>query len=165
MRTVEVLVAARALITKESKYDMNGDLRTPGRVIGTVYKTAKGKDTLKLSEASCFCSLGAVNAAVGADAESHTCGLFRLEEDDSFYRHAGITKPTEAQRKAYKNATKYLRQAFRIITGNADIAGVNDDTHLDNHKRVLQCFDLAIKNAKRRHINGKRYASQASVIF
>ncbi len=157
MKTVDVLIKARKLITNESNYDWEKETWSLGRITGSIYKNAAREDVLKLSDAVCFCSLGALNAAVGADAESYSCGLYPNDDHgDEFYRHFGTTAPTNSQRRAYWSAVKYLTEAFKVVTGNSDIVAVNDS---HNHQRVLECFDLAIKNAKRRHLNGKRYSN------
>ncbi len=168
MRTVDVLIAARGLITNESSYNKSTNTYSRGRTGGSVYKDQYGCETLRLYEAHCYCAIGAINAAVGSDAESTMCGISSrrggLGDDyyglsDEFYKLRGITKPTPAQRKAFSNARKYLKEAFRIITGNDDIIKVND-AHTTSHSVILECFDLAIKNAKRRHLNGKKYSSR-----
>lgn len=158
MKTVDVLIAAKALITNESTY-RKGSF-TPGRTVGGVYKTASGEDTLKLKEATCFCSLGAINAAVGADAESGAYGLID-QLDTDYHASAGITPPTKAQREAFNKAKSYLQGALEATNGSRSIIGMNDGSPsfgepvgLTRHQFVLQVFDLAIKNAKRRHIRG-----------
>ncbi len=161
MKAVEVLTNARALIANESSYVVRGrDERTPGRIRGSVYRDRRGNDILQLKNATCFCSLGAINAAVGADAESYTCGLYKtpFDDGDAAYRELHTTAPTKSQRNAYWAAMKYLREAVGVIAGYKDVVKLNDSDGSGTHARVLAAFDLAIKNAKRRHINGKRYA-------
>lgn len=162
MKAVEVLIAAKALILTESTYTSplkDGiAYRTPGRIRGTIYEDARGRDTLLLSKAVCFCSLGAINAAVGADAESDTSGLSKENRGEVFYKTHGTKAPTKEQRAAYWKAVRYLQAAIRE-RNQTDVVGLNDKQH--SHDEVLTCFDLAIRNAKRRHINGQRYAKTA----
>ncbi len=165
MKTVDVLIAAKKLIATEAKYDDNYyQFARGGRIIGSIYKNKRGNDILKLSDAVCFCSLGAINAAVGADAESTTCGLFTESPTDSawveFAKRQGVKSPTDEQRKAFWKARRYLEGAIYQLYGSQDIAGLNDGP--GNRGRVMAAFDLAIKNAKRRHINGARYAELVS---
>ena len=57
-------------------------------------------------------------------------------------------------------ALKYLQAAARIVGHTGGVVGLNDGGRTDsNHRRVLAMFSVAIKNAKRRHRNGTRYAS------
>jgi hypothetical protein len=163
MKTVDVLIKARELITKESTYH-NG-VQTPGRTRWFIYRKSNGDPTMKLSEATCFCSLGAINAAVGADAENNGLGLYSEEAliTWGFYGRTGTKPPTKTQRAAFSNASRYLLAAIKrlgYVNNVGEISFFNDSMRGQaGHLMVLKAFDLAIKNAKRRHINGGRLAA------
>jgi hypothetical protein len=162
MKTVEVLIAARALITNEAAYDMgrNTNRNLPdgvtlsGRTAGSIFRKGDGEDTYKLAEAKCFCSAGAITAAVGADCESNTTGLQRERFVASFYEGLGTTPPSNEQRRAHERAMNYLRAAIVSVAGREMEVYQFNDSYQFKHEDVLAAFDLAIKNAKRRHING-----------
>lgn len=59
-------------------------------------------------------------------------------------------------------ALTYLQAAARQV-GNADVVSINDSSKSNNNfERVITMFNVAIKNAKRRHVNGQRYAKAVS---
>jgi hypothetical protein len=169
MKTLDVLINARALINEEAAYKAGQDefglrramAKIHGRTVGACYRKPDGSVTFKLTEASCFCSAGAITAAVGADVESNITGLHtEREETPNFYKVAGTTKPTKSQRLAVASASRYLTKAIAIVSGRErSIFSFNDTSR---HEWVLKAFDLAIKNAKRRHPNGGSYRNGTS---
>ncbi len=169
MKTMEVLTAAKALIATEATYD--GHYKTFGRIIGSIYQDRFGSDTLLRSEATCFCSLGAINAAVGSDAESVTCGIYRDNDTaasavwtgkgEPWAARVGAKPATDAQRAAFWRARLYLESAIKQLYGFTCVVSLNDQK--GNHEKVMLAFDLAIKNAKRRHINGDRQKASRAV--
>lgn len=62
-------------------------------------------------------------------------------------------------------ALSYLQGAAKAIGGEGScIVGINDGTPDCSNfgfNRVIAMFNLAIKNARRRHVNGQRYAKAA----
>jgi len=161
MKTVDVLISAKKLIEADDNMitrDNNGGFHS-GRTRGTVFRDKYGNRTLLLAEATCFCSIGAVVAAVGADAEGSSSGIFKIPptpraDTDELGRRA--VRP--AQRKAYLNAVMYLDAAADKLERFYGATSIND--YLD-HKTVMSMFDAAIRNAKRRHITGDRKKTQA----
>lgn len=156
MKTVDVLIAAKALISDpKAFYRTRLDRKDRrGWITGSIFRDANGKICLKNSEATCFCSLGAVNKVVGADAESTGSGIVPTDEyPDDFYLERETARPTQAQRKAFTTAKKYLDAASQMIgqSKTRDVISLNDSGF---HEAVMSMFDLAIKNAKRRHVNG-----------
>ncbi len=154
MKTVDVLVAAKALIATEALY--NNGYKTVGRIIGSIYQDRFGFDTLLRSQAACFCSLGAINAAVGSDAESITCGIYRdgPPSTNEWANRCGAQPATASQRASFWKARLYLESAIHKLYGHACVVSLNDNK--GSHDKVMAAFDLAIKNAKRRHVNGDR---------
>lgn len=160
MKTVDVLISAKKLIEADDNMitrDNNGGFHS-GRTRGTVFRDKYGNRTLLLAEATCFCSIGAVVAAVGADAEGSSSGIFKIPPTDGRNRGGGRRAVRPAQRKAYLNAVMYLDAAADKLERFYGATSIND---YRDHKTVMSMFDDAIRNAKRRHITGDRKKTQA----
>lgn len=136
MKTETILRNARERIAKEENWNK-----------GKYYSASKEADFnpgLTLSEARCFCSLGAVAAAVGVPkANIQTSVSGHILED--WVR--------EAVGKDMAKAVKYLRCALKSM-GRGEKVWLFNDSLSTSHADVLAMFDLAIKRARRRHPNG-----------
>ena len=198
MKTVDVLIAAKALIANPAAWQWIDPeapvipdaskwppspkkVLGPGRIVGNIYGKQDGSSTLKRSEATCFCSLGAVCGALDLDVISSTDAFGQLivaplpEYDDSGVRKvsrkgliltsgfgsdsvsrlfaaSGLRKPKKSELKTFIKARNYLEAAGLQLFYNGVIA-VNDDT---THAKVMAMFDLAIHNAKRRHLTASK---------
>lgn len=167
MNAHQVLVAARALISKDAKASV-GRRKRPlqlglplnGRVTGSIFATSKGLDTLKRSNATCFCSIGAIIGAIGCDADTTTGRLAPAYSEGATLKisflpadeaNPNLVTATTSQRRVFGTAYEYLKTACKRLFGG-EIMELNDTA--GSHERVLRAYDLAIKNAKRRHING-----------
>lgn len=163
MNAHQVLVAARALISKDARPADGSAPKFPlsGRIKGSIFATPQGQDTLKLSNASCFCSIGAIIGAIGCDADTtttrlapaHSTWVLKLKRShlSADVNNPNLVTATTSQRRVFGTAYEYLSTACERLFGE-EIVELNDSAC--SHERVLQAFDLAIKNAKRRHIKG-----------
>lgn len=165
MRTVDVLTNARNVIENRANW--------------TQHVLCKGHT---------FCAIGAIDVVSGIldpDANNITKsrvknihpsvigGVHLFEDADGLMatelRHISSLSRAElkalAAQGAYpvqaEKAFRYLRAAsFKLF--NKTPVGVNDEL---GHEAVLAMFDKAIKNAKRRQINGKRYSDATLARF
>ena len=141
MKAVDVLIQARNLLSDKNRWTKN------------YMKTVRnGKE--------CFCAAGAVchEAGVLEGEKTYTnftgnvfmnvmCGIVpvtaasnsAIREAEALGEHA----------RAAHTALKYLRAA----SGHDSFIYVND---VKGYDAVMKMFDVAIRNAKRRHINGDR---------
>ena len=167
MNAHQVLVSARSLISKDARPADGAEPKFPlkGRIKGSIFTTAYGQDTLKLSNASCFCSIGAIIGAIGCDADTSTGKLAPAHSNGwvpersalaADVKNPNLVTATASQRRVFSTAYEYLNTACKRVTGGTEIMELNDSAR--SGEKVLQAFDLAIKNAKRRHINGGKRA-------
>ena len=164
MKTVDALIAARDFF-----------VNNPDRwVQGALHRVKGSKD--------CFCALGGLSLVTGCMATSGArLGGVAISTIRGPYGLAGKGIPLSAVRpaeslsqkvlnelisqgihlKAASNAVSYLGAVAKNLYGQAgtDTGGggsimmVNDSVGYDG---VIACFNAAITNAKRRHINGDR---------
>jgi len=163
MNAHQVLVAARALISKDARPADGSAPKFPlsGRIKGSIFATPQGQDTLKLSNASCFCSVGAIIGAIGCDADTstgrlapaHSAWVLKRSHLSADVNNPNLVTATASQRRVFGTAYEYLNTACERLFGKGEEIMELNDTAC-SHERVLQAFDLAIKNAKRRHIKG-----------
>lgn len=167
MKTVDVLIAAR-----------NFFINDPSRwTAGALHKLVDGKD--------CFCAIGAMSLVSGCISESGlraqrvvvSCTLGPTGFINADYSRTTPIAALSAKLlsdlekdgihlKAGAGAAKYLEAACRKLFGHSVIT-VNDGCTVSAHPRertlgyqgIMKAFDLAIKNAKRRHITGDRKKS------
>lgn len=161
MNAHQVLVAARALISKDARPADGSAPKFPlsGRIKGSIFSTPQGQDTLKLTNASCFCSIGAIIGAIGCDADTttgrlapaHSTWVLKRSHLSADVNNPNLVTATASQRRVFGTAYEYLNTACERLFG-WEIVELNDTA--GSQERVLQAFDLAIKNAKRRHIKG-----------
>jgi hypothetical protein len=164
MRTVDVLIAARELIADKKNWT-RGCLRA------------------KRDGNACYCALGAVTKAGGVlDREdavvSTTTGFLGIEnEEDKIVDVSELGRAALAELEAAGvyaaqtiNAQRYLQKAIDAILPNYSVVHKKNTMIYwfnDNfgHNAVMEAFDVAIRNAKRRHITGdrKKATAQASV--
>jgi hypothetical protein len=178
MKTVEVLQHARQTLTDPSNwiqgalYGKRKDsyLETPERLNS---RGAYFRGVEKLADANCFCSVGAVAKAMGVPKSTIVSSEDGISADNNKnYWFVGYVNnipkylslsefikrewpdANQSQVRSIKTAVKYLNAAaFQLLGGGFRKAfSVNDNC---THKEVLAMFDLAIKNAKRRHVGGK----------
>jgi len=180
MKAVDVLIQARKFLSNRknwTRYTMYRSAGHPFQFSETGYSFKEG---------SC-CAIGAVALKSGCAGKKYNGIRDSLDVGQRGYsvfvgEPGTILRPVRADEapkgviksllaegvhlKAGDKAIKYLRAAS-IKLYNTDIVSLNDDgaegagyDAKSSHKAVLAAFDLAIKNAKRRHINGKRFASQ-----
>ena len=149
MKTVDVLTSARDRIADKKNWT------TSFRYAKRVGSRAHGVS--QLSEANCFCAIGSVGATCGAKSAYAFSNQGKVVEVLQF--------ASESDAKAFDKAAAYLNAAaFQICAKDyeddyiAYAYELNDD---HGHEETLKMFDLAIRNAKRRHINGKRTAEKA----
>lgn len=171
MNAVEILTAARTRLSNPVNW-------TTGRLF---------RERAIAQDGFCFCSMGAVMKEGGAftkDQLTNTLHPVRVpgvevspgNTDLGVYTTEGSI-PTEksvtarlyrlleeagCHAKTTRTAIAYLNAAAKQATNNIwERPYELNDAY--GHAKVLQMFDLAIRNAKRRHINGKRLASQKVV--
>lgn len=87
------------------------------------------------SDSKCFCALGALRAA--GHPEMHR---------EWAAQHGPYTRPMQ-------NAHRYI---LAVLRGDGYASGLINYNDTRSHEEVLHLFDLAIKRARRRHINGDR---------
>ncbi len=154
MKIVDLLTNARALIAEESNttYRRDGRATATGHTKMAIYRDGLGAIVDVRAAATCFCSVGAVLGALGCDAESTVDGLIPGN-------HGPVA--TKEERRQFFLGVDYLNNAAMAILPNKALGSCAAMTLNDkaDHKAVLAMFDLAIKNARRRHKNGKRYAA------
>lgn len=179
MRTVDILIAARDLLSDKSNWTQ-----------GTLYKYSVAK------KKNCFCALGATVKAGGGLTEASS-GLNLRVRPEIFTSGSngiggltpvatemlGITSPTDdgyvdvanvpslprAALKALEatglyvtqtaNAVRYLHAATKQVTNGEHHAVfvTNDDRNKARaYDTIMKVFDRAIRNAKRRHVTGDR---------
>ena len=140
MKTVDALIKAKSLIARNAGEDYAGG----GRTYDAMFRNKDGEAVKKRSEATCFCAIGAVIAAVDLDSESRIRGLLDCN-------------PTTSMRKVAFRAFLYLNAASFVLFGESAMY-INDfpaglgETDEVTHAKVMATYDLAIKNAKHRHI-------------
>jgi hypothetical protein len=173
MRTVAVLIAAAALLSDKTNW-------TEGSLTGLF------RDKDYVPQKPCFCALGAIAKEGGALVENETVAYgnrykyaitrdgARLDSCKGLVAVDGeaVEKLSRAKLKelakvnfhpvATVKAQQYLLQAARDLFG--DIPDLNDvsrrtfkgETVTLGYEGVMKAFDLAIRRAKRRHINGDK---------
>lgn len=175
MRAVDILVAARTRLTKYENWTT--------AALSNHSRSADG--------GRCFCSLGAtVHEGGGMKDDDLVFNTVRETLDYELPEYTALAhlsydfvcKTNEDTRRALTNlklvsgllteagfaakstliAISYLQAAAKQMYGT-HVVLVNDGPGRShkNHAAVLAMFDLAIKNAKRRHINGRNYARLA----
>lgn len=166
MRTVDVLTAAQNLFSNKANW-------TSGALAG-----------INDDGEPCFCALGGVMNAGGCYdwngsravlkrdlAVSSVAGLVGLWTRTGF-RQVDYASRADLARfqargihaAATRNAIRYLGASVRRLSGNDNVSiVVANDSSGFGYDFIMRAFDLAIKNAKRRHITGDRCKSvQAS---
>lgn len=162
MRTVDVLLAARDLFSNSSNW-------TSGQLVG-----------INCDGTPCFCAIGGLMNAGGCYDKklsrpqlkkdlsvSSTAGLIGVFTYDGGFQPVeqvsrAVLAKFEAQgvhAAATKNAIKYLGAAVVKLSSNKDlsIVGANDSAYDGyGYSFIMRALDLAITNAKRRHIKGDR---------
>jgi hypothetical protein len=153
MKTVDVLIAAKSRIVPEENW-------TKGVLYGRKTPSGKRRAVEKLEDANCFCAIGAVGAACDVQLSS------RITDAGDVVLEFDARDLTKSQQRSFTRATRYLNAAASQLAGriknlkwdsysvaNAKAFAVNDAKQV-KHETVLELFDLAIRNAARRHING-----------
>ena len=149
MKTWEILAKAKERISNPDNW-VRGKMYAP--------HTKTYIPNLPLEQAECFCSVGAVAAAIGVPNSRYidASALWNGGDNDSIVELFG---------KDFARAVKYLHAAsmqMDAVGGRYFSAiGFNDDV-TNSHADIMRLFDVAIKNAKRRHANGKRYKNAAA---
>ena len=141
MKTVDILIKARDLIAVRNA--VSGGYK--GWTQFAVFRDASGVTTSRVSEATCFCSLGAV------------LGVLNTDREDSFFGLGTYSKNPIAPK--FHRAAAYLAGAaeqLRIAVGVSNLGRSVIANDTNSHEDVMRMFDRAIRNAKRRHVNGDR---------
>lgn len=169
MRTVDVLIAARDLLSKKENW-MTGSLG---------YTDGDGK--------SCFCALGATLKSGGCIVPPKSNGRRHGEWEAAAPTFEvsgtrGISGGTEVVERSplrvlqfFESQGIYLRSTAKAINYlTAAVAAesngaVNEVFYANDHKKfgydfIMRAFDRAIRNAKRRHINGDRSKATAQAL-
>jgi hypothetical protein len=153
MKAIEVLTSARQLLSNKKNWAQNG-LR------------------IEHDDRVCLCAVGALGVAAGVlDPNGGTTRagtrLGVIGGIHDVFNDAFITVEREplatlrrleengAHVRAYQKAKDYLDSAAESMFGTA-IIGVNDNW---GYEATLETFDRAIRNIRRRHMNGKNYAT------
>ncbi len=174
MKALDVLVAARARLSDKVNWT-TGNLFAPREAAkdgfcfcamgatmkeGGLWTTQQiaGLQTLVpvVREGEAKVVPGNVDVYIGGYAEYPGEALLACIRAQAAVRNRifGTLAKAGFQANATINAIKYLSAAARQITKQSDYAPfeVNDNW---GWEKTIQMFDLAIKNAKHRHINGK----------
>ncbi len=152
MKTVDLLIAAQNRIRDPNNWvrgtmyakKTNYDPRSADEV--SLYGAYANRQD-SVDSANCFCSVGSVAAELGVPHIRYI-GLHQLDKEDN-------DAIVEEYGPAFKRAVKYL-DAAALQLKSASAYCLNDTR---THDDVMTMYNLAIKNAKRRHANGKRYAN------
>ncbi len=158
MRTVDALTAARDFFL----YDPSN-------------WTKASLALIKNNGKACFCALGGISLVTGCmteggarhprvavssvsgpwGAETSEYTGFRTEFAQLPKHIINLLRDDGVELAAAVGAVKYLRAACEQLFREASIVTINDDANY-GYADIMKAFDLAIKNAKRRHINGDR---------
>lgn len=139
MKAVDILIAARALIAN------------PGDWVKYLYERPK------ITGGVSRCAVGAIMAAVRKSNPPYDGPLDELAQ----LKALGVP----FRFRLYNNATMYLFAAIYATDYGSGPCGVTkfNDSVLTSHEDVLDAFDRAIKNAKRRHLLGDRQRRKTTV--
>lgn len=157
MRTVDALTAARDFF----RYN-------PGAWTRAALARPKGDTT-------CFCALGGISLVTGC----MTAGGYRQPKiavscvsgpwgangkplADLSHQVIQQLRENGIELAAAVGAVKYLTAACEKLFQNS-IVEVNDSAYL-GYDSIMRAFELAIKNAKRRHINGDRQKTSGQAV-
>lgn len=161
MKTVDLLIAAKARIqnpinwTKGTMYgamDATSLAGQPAQGLLAVYGNNRRFGGVTRDKANCFCAVGACAFEANVH-DPHTVS----DSDGTVYRYSNHCQ--DADYRALMRAVKYLNEAANSLHDVSRVYVVNDT---ESHADVMEVFDLAIRNSKRRHANGKRYAKEAA---
>ena len=185
MKAVEVLVAARKRLS-DIKNWTTGNLCRPCGTAKDGYSFCSIGATLKEGGAISQDMQFVTNILFGSELVRNKKYLTMLRlhiycenrYHTSIAMNAALNIKAALREKGWVNvaptirALSYLQAASRQIKGISEserakgyVISINDDgfdCDVDVHERVLRMFDLAIKNAKRRHIAGKTIAYRKS---